>query len=104
MSANNNNNTSQKNNMPEPTLNDLALMIQRNATKEDIETIITTRLDSYQQITDEKIEVIKQQVDTVTDMYNENTERIDELQATVETLKQDQLKNNICISGFANYR
>lgn len=29
-----------------------------------------------------------------------NTDRIETLEATVEFLKQDQLKNNLCISGI----
>lgn len=84
---------------PALTLNDLAAMIQRNATKEDIQTIVTARIEEYQQQTDEKIEVIRQQVDTVNDMNNVNANKIEELQATVESLKQEQIKSNICFSG-----
>lgn len=85
--------------MPELTLNDLALMIQRNATKEDIDNIVTARINTYQQQTNEQIDEIRQQVDSANVMNNVNADRIEELQATVESLKQDQLKNNICISG-----
>lgn len=99
MEANNNNTSNEHNKMPGLTLNDLAAMIQRNATKDDIDNIITNRLNAHLKQTDEKIEVMQQQVDSVAVVSNNNTEKIDELQATVETLKQDQLKNNLCISG-----
>lgn len=85
--------------VPELTLNDLAIMIQRNATKDDIDDIVTARINSYQKQTNEKMDEIKQQVDTVSDLSNTNADRIDELQAMVESLKQEQLKNNICFSG-----
>lgn len=100
MSGNDNNNTGEaKNNMPSLTINDLAAMIQQQATKRDIEQLIAHRLDTHEKKTNEKIHEIQQQVDTVAELHNENADQIEELQATVESLRQEQLKNNICISG-----
>lgn len=87
------------NNKQELTLHDLAKLIQRNATKEDIDSIVTARINTYQQKTDKKIDEIQRQVETATDMGTENSNKIEELQSAVETLKQDQLRSNICISG-----
>lgn len=81
------------------TLNDLAMLIQRNATKEDIDSIVTARLNEYQHKTDLKIDAIQNKVETAAEMNTDNTNKIEELQSTVEMLKQDQLRNNICISG-----
>lgn len=78
---NENNNKTMDSAMPALTLNDLAALIQRNATKEDIQAIVTARIDEYQQQTDKKIEVIRQQVDTANDLSNANANRIEELQA-----------------------
>lgn len=92
-------NTNSPVNKQELTLNDLALLIQRTATKEDIDSIITARLTKYQQKNDRKFEELQSKVETATVIGTDNSTKIDELQNTVEILKQDQLKSNICISG-----
>lgn len=93
------NNTTMASETPALTINDLAVMIQRNATKEDIQAIVTARIDAHEHQTNKKFEEIRQQVDSVNDSNNANANRIEELQATVESLKQEQIKNNICFSG-----
>lgn len=84
---------------PEPTLADVFSLLQRCASKDDINEI-KTHITAYQRKTDEKIDNIKQQVIYVTATNEQNANKIEELQASVETLKQDQLRNNICVSGI----
>lgn len=82
----------------EPTLADVFALLQKCASKDDINDI-KTQITDYKRETDEKNDELKQQVDIATTTSNSNAEKIEELQASVETLKQEQLKNNICISG-----
>lgn len=82
----------------QPTLADVFALVQKCASKDDIHDI-KSHLTAYKLETDEKFDKIKQHVDSVTITSNSNSDKIDELQASIETLKQEQLKNKICISG-----
>lgn len=82
----------------ESTLADVFALLQKCASKDDIKDI-KTKITDYKRETDEKFGELKQQVDIAMTTSNSNAEKIDELQASIETLKQEQLKNNICISG-----
>lgn len=68
------------------------------ATKEDIGGI-SERLDTLTNETNAKIQHIQTSVEAVTLQSSENSDRIDRLEASIEQIKQDQLRNNLCISG-----
>lgn len=55
-----------KSNMPEPTMFDLYQLMQRNATKDDIEEI-KTRIDHHKADTDEKIDTMDKKVNAMSD-------------------------------------
>lgn len=80
------------------TLEDLGKKIQQCASKDDIEGI-KSQINNYKIETNVKIEKIAQQVENNITVTLENADRIDALEASVEMLKQEQLKNNICVSG-----
>lgn len=82
----------------EPTLADVFTLLQKCASKEDINDI-KAHVTTYKEQTDAKLGELKQQVNDATTTSNYNAEKIEILQASIETLKQDQLKNNICVSG-----
>lgn len=46
-----------------------------------------------------KIDHITEWIDEIVTTSDQNTNKIDELESNIECLKQDQLKNNICVSG-----
>lgn len=94
----NNNSNEQQNHMPEPTMWDLFNLITKNASKDDIADV-KNQIQIYKAETDEKIEILSDKVDAVVAESAQNTDRIDWLEANIEILKQDQLKNNVCISG-----
>lgn len=81
------------------TIDDLFALMQYGATKDDIETI-KTKIDNINVATSQKIEEIKVQVESNQQQTQSNTDQIAWLQASIETLKQDKLSSNVCISGI----
>lgn len=94
-----NNNGSIKSNMREPTIADLFELMQHGASKDDMEEI-KLKIDASTAATDSKIEEIKVQVSENKRQNDQNSDKIMDLQASIELLKQEQLKTNICISGI----
>lgn len=92
------NNNTEDSLMPEPTMKQLYAKICENVTKSDL-TELTSQINLFASQTNEKIEKINVKVDTVTSQVFENTDKIELLESNIESLKQDQLKNNICLSG-----
>lgn len=84
--------------MPEPTIADVFNLLQNNATKEDMDDI-KERIDSFKSTTNEKIDDIEQRVTATSAQTAEHADQLVQIQAAVELLKQEHLKNNICISG-----
>lgn len=80
----------------EPSISDLFTLMQ--ATRNDIEAM-KNDVFTYTTTTNSKFEGVHERVDNVEEYSGENRERIEKLEATVEILKQEQLRNNICISG-----
>lgn len=68
------------------------------ASKKDTDEI-KANLAANREETSKKIEKVNERVDSVAISCAQNTETIELLQASIESLKQDQLRNNICISG-----
>lgn len=97
-STSNNNNDNTKSNMPEPSLLDIYQLLQNNATKQDMD-VIKEHIDSYKTATEEKFEKIDQKVNAAASLSVENANQIESLQESIEQLKQEQLKCNICVSG-----
>lgn len=93
-----NNNGAAKSNMPEPTMLDLFNLIQTNASKQAMEEIKSC-IENFKADTNEKIDVIDQKVIAMSSLTNENASKIELLESNIEMLKQEQLKNNVCISG-----
>lgn len=85
--------------MPEPTMTDIFNLLQNCASKQDTNDI-KSQIACFTNETNEKIEAIQRKVDTANTACTENTDKIEiNVEATIESLKQDQLKNNKCISG-----
>lgn len=97
--SNNNNNANTSSKMPEPTMSDLYKLMEKCAQRDDL-LEVKASIDQYTEETNEKIRIVSDRVDAVSNITNQNTEKIESLEATVEQLKQEQLKNNICISGI----
>lgn len=97
MSSENNNGAS-KSKMPEPPMLDLFNLIQKNASKQDMEEIKSC-IENFKADTNEKIDVMDQKVNAMSSQTNENADKIESLESNIEILKQEQLKNNVCISG-----
>lgn len=95
---NNNNSTNTKSKMCEPTLADLYELMSRCSSKEDIGDI-KSYITEYKRETDEKIDEVNQKVENAVLVGSQNADKIDTLQASIEVLKQDQLKSNVCVSG-----
>lgn len=93
-----NNNTSATSNMPQPTLADLFAIMEKCAQRDDI-LDVKSSIQNYTMATNEKIKQVTDKVETVSAISHQHADKIVSLEATVELLKQDQLKNNICISG-----
>lgn len=84
--------------VPASTIAELIALCKQTAKKEDMEEI-KTQIKEYKEETDKKMNSMKKEIKIVSSSNTRNAERIDCLQATIETLKQDQLQNNLCISG-----
>lgn len=97
--GNDNNNSTSKSNMPQPTMLDLFNLLNNTSTKEDLSDI-KRHIDDYKAETNVKIEAIDSKFNALAAQNDEQSNQIDFLQANIEQLKQDQLKNNICISGI----
>lgn len=86
------------NTTPEPTLRDIFNMLKNCASKNDLEEIKKSIVDSNTE-TQTKVDEITRRVDTIDDTQHQHTEKIKMLEINFEILKQDQLKNNVCVSG-----
>lgn len=82
-----------------PTMRDLINLLSDKSSKNDIDEI-KQQLTQIQGEQAEKITEIEDNLQTVTEHTAENTGRIAVLENTIESLKQDKLSNNICISGM----
>lgn len=56
-------------------------------------------VNSYTVTTNSKLEEKNHRINNVSDHSAENRQKIEKLEESIEILKQDQLRNNICISG-----
>lgn len=83
----------------QPTMRDLIALLSDKSSKEDIETI-KKHISSYKEEQNEKISAIESNVTNIAESTQINSGRIETLENTIETLKQDKLRNNICISGM----
>lgn len=83
-------------NIAQPTIADLFKLMQD--IKNDTETT-KTDLISYAKATNSNFEMVHSRIDDIDSFTANNRERIESLEVSIEILKQDQLKNNICISG-----
>lgn len=81
------------------TIDDLSAFMQQSASKDDIAGI-KAKIDDYTTATNIKITQIKGQVNANKHQSDSNSVKINELQTSIEMIKQDQLKNNVCISGI----
>lgn len=90
------NNTQATSTVIEPTMTDLFNVL--TATKAEIGDM-KSLIDKYTNDTTQKIQTIQADVETIVAQTVENNERIDTMEIAIEQMKQDQLKNNICISG-----
>lgn len=93
-----NNNFTAITNMTQPTMMDLFNLVSKCATKEDIDEF-ATNFNRHISETNEKIQHIQLEVEEIAGQSNYNTDKIEFLEASIEQLKQDQLRNNLCISG-----
>lgn len=82
----------------QPSMLDLFNLISACATKNDIAEL-TSRIAAHTEETTKKIAKTNERIDQVVATSALNVERIDLLENSIEILKQDQLKNNVCISG-----
>lgn len=82
----------------EPTMRDLFEMMKRCANKDDISEI-SAQITAHNKETSAKIELANKRIDNVIMANESNTNRVELLEASIETLKQEQIRNNICISG-----
>lgn len=83
----------------QPTMRDLIALLSNTASKQDI-TEIKNQIAEYHADHSAKISKIEADMSDVVSIINENSEKINELECTIEMLKQDKLKNNVCISGM----
>lgn len=95
---NDNNNTSTPSKMPEPTMSDIFQLLKCVASKEDI-LDIKSQITASNTETTEKIESINRRISIAEEVNADQASKLEMLEANIEILKQDQLKNNICISG-----
>lgn len=82
----------------EPTMRDLFEVIKKCANKDDINEI-KAQITAQNEETSIKIATTNKRIDDVVIVSEKTNERIEQLEASMEVLKQDQLRNNICISG-----
>lgn len=95
---NNNNEISAQSNMPEPTLSDIFNLLQKCASKDDLNNI-EAKIVANNANTIERIEDVDRRVFSIENQQQKNTDNIQMLITGLEQMKQEQLKNNVCISG-----
>lgn len=83
----------------EETLSKIAALLGETAKKDDIDGL-KSQILNFSTATNEEIVKLKSTVNAVENKANDQQEQISLLQANVEILKQDQLKNNISIAGI----
>lgn len=100
MSVNNNNNNdvSTANNNREPTIRDLFDLIGKMPMKSDFDDFKNNIL-ATQQENKEKIGAVENKVVALEELSTANADKVIELEIAVQTLQQDKLKSNVCISG-----
>lgn len=96
--ANSNNNVDMHSNMPEPTMRDIFNLLTKCAQKEDIDEIKAS-ISIANTENAQKIQELDNRIDNVEATTVQNSTKIQSLEISLEMLKQEQLKNNICISG-----
>lgn len=89
MASNDNNKNLAKSNIPEPTMSDLFNLLQRNASKEDINDI-RTQISNYTTETNEKIEIVQQQVENI---QSANAKNADNIEKSIENKKVLKFSN-----------
>lgn len=91
-----------KSSSEEPSIRDLINrqfeILQLCAKKDDIDDIKKS-ITAHNVAINNKIEDINKQVDEVSTTSQQNATNIEQFQINIEILKQDHLKNNVCISG-----
>lgn len=85
-------------NMSEPTLADVLNKLGDIASKSDMEDL-KNRIDTYTIETNKRMNNMSTEIQNVATTSSRNAEKIQNLQTSVEILKQNQLQNNIVISG-----
>lgn len=93
-----NNNSSTASNMTQPTNADIFNLLQTCATKNDM-NLFTEQVNKFATETNNKFQAMEERIENVATTSTDHNDRIEWLEAAVEGLKQDQLKNNLCISG-----
>lgn len=96
--GNNNNSDKTANQMPEPSLSDLVNLISRIPTKNDFAEM-QEKLLCMSNDNKIKIETVERQVENVSSSVAHNSDKIANLEYTLQTLQQEKLRNNVCISG-----
>lgn len=92
------NNSKDKSSIPEPTLGELYSLMKQVATKDDL-VDIKQQIQSYTNETNEKLSTMDNKIEKVMSNNASNSSKIEYLEIQLELLKQDRLKNNICVSG-----
>lgn len=82
----------------EPSMSDIFNLLQNCASKSDLGEF-TSQIKVFAKETSTKINSLEARTDRNEHVGTENSNRIEALEASVECLKQEQLKNNFCISG-----
>lgn len=96
---NNNNDAGKSNNqMPEPTIADLISLIG-NIPNKSVFVEMQNRVLALAEDNKNRINGVEQQVASVSSTVAQNTDRISQLEYTIQSLQQDKLRNNVCISG-----
>lgn len=80
-------------------MRDLFDLVSVCATKTDIANLMQ-QVATHTEETNKKIAEANERIGQAIESGTKNTERIVQLETNIEILKQDQLKNNICISGI----
>lgn len=99
MSKKNMENYSNDNLDRQPTMRDLIQLLSDKASKADIDDI-KSQIVEYQLDHHNKFEIMENKMYDVETTVNNNSDRVSALESTIEQLKQDKLRNNICISGM----
>lgn len=93
-----NSNANEKKSTQETSLGDLYNLMKNVATREHIDSL-KDQIATYTRETNDKIHNLNKEVQEVKTNNAANTDRIELLEINMELLKQDRLRNNICISG-----